>query len=442
MTMINTATTATANATAAPPRKSAAKPFYKKMYVQVIVGVILGSLLAILYPNVGVTLQPLGMVFIKAIKMIITPIIFLTIVVGIAKMGDMHRVANVGVKALIYFEVASTIALIIGIVVINVWPIGSGIHANPAALDTKMVQGFAKASQDMTIMSFLMNIIPTTFIDPFAKGDMLQVVFVATLFGFALVGTGEKGKPIVDFLDRSTHAFFGMVKIIMTIAPLAAFGAMAFTVSKFGTRTLVDLGQLILGVYVVSIFFVVVVLGTFLKFAGFSIWQVLSFFKDEWLFCLAATSGEAMLPRCMEKLEKLGISREVVGLVMPSGMSFNTDGTAIYMTMGLMFMAHALDIEMSIWQQLTVLFVMLFTSKGAAGVAGAGFVALAATMPAISDIPVGALALLIGADSFMSQIRAATNLMGNVIATLIVGKWVGACDNETAQRRLATGDVD
>lgn len=438
MTITNVAT----QAPASPAPKRAAKPFYKKMYVQVIVGVILGSLLAVVYPNIGVTLQPLGLVFIKAIKMVITPIIFLTIVVGIAKMGDMHRVANVGAKALIYFEVASTIALIIGIVVINVWPIGSGIHANPAALDTKLVAGFAKASQDMTVMHFLMDIIPSTFIDPFAKGNMLQVVFVATLFGFALVGTGDKGKPIIDFLDRSTAAFFGMVKIIMVIAPLAAFGAMAFTVSKFGTRTLVDLGQLILGVYLVSILFVVGVLGGFLKWAGFSVWQVLSFFKDEWLFCLAATSGEAMLPRCMEKLEKLGVSREVVGLVMPSGMSFNTDGTAIYMTMGLMFMAHALDIEMTIWQQLSVLFVMLFTSKGAAGVAGAGFVALAATMPTISDIPVGALALLIGADSFMSQIRAATNLMGNVIATLVVGRWVNACDYDTASRKLATGDVD
>ncbi|MDC7786130.1 C4-dicarboxylate transporter DctA [Rhodoplanes sp. TEM] len=438
MTVVNAA----AGASVAPAPSRKAKPFYKKMYVQVIAGVILGSLLAAVYPNVGVTLQPLGMVFIKAIKMVITPIIFLTIVVGIAKMGDMHRVANVGAKALIYFEVASTIALLIGIVVINVWPIGSGIHADPAALDTKLVQGFAKQGQDMTMMHFLMDIIPSTFVDPFAKGNMLQVVFVATLFGFALVGIGEKGRPIVDFLDRSTYAFFGMVKIIMTIAPLAAFGAMAFTVSKFGTRTLIDLGQLILGVYLVSILFVVVVLGGFLRWAGFSIWQVLSYFKDEWLFCLAATSGEAMLPRCMEKLEKLGVSREVVGLVMPSGMSFNTDGTAIYMTMGLMFMAHALDIEMSIWQQLSVLFVMLFTSKGAAGVAGAGFVALAATMPTISDIPVGALALLIGADSFMSQIRAATNLMGNVIATLVVGRWVGGCDTETARRRLASGEVD
>jgi aerobic C4-dicarboxylate transport protein len=262
------------------------------------------------------------------------------------------------------------------------------------------------------------------------------------LFGFALVMTGEKGRPIVDMLDRTTYTFFGIVRIIMYIAPLAAFGAMAFTVSKFGARTLVDLGQLVLGVYLVSIFFVVVVLGASLKVAGFSIWQVLSYFKDEWLFCLAATAAEAMMPRSMEKLERLGVSREVVGLVMPSGFSFNTSGGAIYMTMSIMFMAHALDIPMSIGQQLVVLFVMLFTSKGGAGVTGAGFVALAATLPAISAIPVGALALLIGADSFMAQIRAATNLMCNVIAVFVVGRWVGAIDYEKATRMLATNEAE
>jgi aerobic C4-dicarboxylate transport protein len=431
----------TANGRApAAPKKSV--PLYKRMYFQVIIGVILGTILAFVWPSVAVELRPLGLSFIKAIKMIITPIIFLTIVVGIAKMGDMHRIANVGVKSLIYFEVASTIALLIGIVVINVWPIGSGIHADPAALDAKVVAGFAKSGQSMTILNFIMNIIPQTFLDPFVTGDMLQVVFVATVFGFALIMTGERGKPITDFLERSIHAFFGMVRIIMKVAPLAAFGAMAFTVSKFGARTLIDLGQLIFAVYLVSALFVIVVLGGFLKWAGFNVFQVLSYFKDEWLFCLAATSGEAMLPRCMEKLEGLGISREVVGLVTPSGMSFNTDGTAIYMTMGLMFMAHALDIPMSIGEQLMVLFVMLFTSKGAAGIAGAGFVALAATMPTISAIPVGALALLIGADSFMSQIRAATNLMGNVIATLVVSKWVGAVDYDRASRMLKTGETE
>jgi aerobic C4-dicarboxylate transport protein len=314
------------------------------------------------------------------------------------------------------------------------------MHADPAHLDAKAIAGFARSSQDMTLQHFLMNIIPTTFVDPFAKGDMLQVVFLSTLFGFAAILAGERVRPVIDILDRSMYAFFGMVRIIMYIAPLAAFAAMAFTVSKFGARSLVDLGQLILGVYLISIFFVLVVLGGFLKWAGFSVFKILAYFKDEWLFCLAATSGEAMMPRCMIKLEKLGISREVVGLVLPSGFSFNTDGTAIYMTMAFMFMAHALDIQMTIWQQLAVLFVMLFTSKGAAGIAGAGFVALAATMPTVSAIPLGALALLIGADSFMSQIRAATNLMSNVIAVFVVGRWVGAMDYEKTNSMLATNE--
>jgi len=415
-------------------------PFYKKMYIQVIIAVILGSLVGLFAPGIGEQLRPLAFTFIKLIKMIITPVIFATIVVGIAKMGDMRRVAKVGVKTLIYFEVASTLALIIGLIVINVWQIGSGIHADPAHLDASAVQGFAKSGQDLTMLSFLMNIIPQTFVDPFVTGNLLQVVFLAALFGFALALVGERGQPIIDFLDRSTSVFFGMVRIIMKIAPLAAFGAMAFAVSKFGWNTLVDLGQLILAVYLVSIFFILVVLGTFLRMAGFKVLQVLSYFKDEWLFVLAATSAETMMPRSMQKLERLGVSRDVVGLVVPSGFSFNMDGTAIYMTMGIMFMAHALDMDLSLGQQFMILIVMLFTSKGAAGVAGGGFVALAATMPAVSDIPIGALALLIGADSFMSQIRAATNLMSNVIATLVIGRWVGAVDYEKASRMLATNE--
>jgi len=410
------------------------------MYIQVIIAVILGSLVGLFAPGIGEQLRPLAFTFIKLIKMIITPVIFATIVVGIAKMGDMRRVAKVGVKTLIYFEVASTLALIIGLIVINVWQIGSGIHADPAHLDASAVQGFAKSGQDLTMLSFLMNIIPQTFVDPFVTGNLLQVVFLAALFGFALALVGERGQPIIDFLDRSTSVFFGMVRIIMKIAPLAAFGAMAFAVSKFGWNTLVDLGQLILAVYLVSIFFILVVLGTFLRMAGFKVLQVLSYFKDEWLFVLAATSAETMMPRSMQKLERLGVSRDVVGLVVPSGFSFNMDGTAIYMTMGIMFMAHALDMDLSLGQQFMILIVMLFTSKGAAGVAGGGFVALAATMPAVSDIPIGALALLIGADSFMSQIRAATNLMSNVIATLVIGRWVGAVDYEKASRMLATNE--
>jgi aerobic C4-dicarboxylate transport protein len=417
-------------------------PLYKRMYIQVIVGMLAGTLLGLADPHIGAQLQPLGFIFIKAIRMIIAPVIFLTIVAGIGKMGDIRQVANVGVKALIYFELSSTLALIIGMLVINVWPIGTGIHADPAHLDAASIQGYVQSSQNMPLVNFLMNIIPQAFLEPFVTGNMLQVVAVATLFGFALIMTGEKGRPIVDLLDRTTYTFFAIVRIIMYIAPLAAFGGMAYTVSKFGAGTLIDIGQLILGVYLVNIFFVVVVLGATLKVAGFNIWQVLSYFKDEWLFCLAATAAEAMMPHSMEKLERLGVSREVVGLVMPSGFSFNTAGGAIYMTMAIMFMAHALDIPMSIGQQLVVLFVMLFTSKGAAGITGAGFVALAATLPTVSAIPIGALALLIGADSFMAQIRAATNLMCNVIAVFVVGRWVGAIDYERATRMLATNEAE
>lgn len=425
--------TAAAQALAAPKKKS----FFGKMYAQVIVAVVVGGLLGYFHPNLAVELKPLGDAFIKTIKMVITPIIFATIVVGIAKMGDMRRIADVGIKSIIYFEVASTLALIIGMVVINVWPIGSGINADPAAFDSKLVESYAKRGQELTIISFIMNIIPNAFLEPFVRGDMLQVVFLATLFGFAVILTGDRGKPVVDLLDRVTSALFSMVRIIMYIAPIGAFGAMAFTIGKFGIKTLLDLGQLVAGIYLVSVLFIVIVLGGFLRWVGFSIWQVMAHFKDEWLFVFAATSAETMMPRCMEKLEKLGVSKEVVGLVMPSGFSFNTDGTAIYMTMAIMFMAHATGTELSIAQQLTILFVMLFTSKGAAGVAGAGFVALAATLPTISVIPIGALALLLGVDRFMAEIRAFTNLMSNVIATLIIGRWVGAVDYERATAILA-----
>jgi len=335
-------------------------------------------------------------------------------------------------KTLIYFEVASTLALIIGIIVGNVWPIGAGVNADPAALDVKSVQGYATSAKSLTIADFLFNIVPTSLLDPFVKGDLLSVLFIAVLFGFSLVTAGEKGKFVVHFLDGVSHALFGMVRIIMYFAPIGALGAMAFTIGKFGPKTIVDLGQLVAGVYLVSTLFVVIVLGGFLKMAGFSVWKVLGHFKDEWLFVFAATSAETMMPRSMEKLERMGVSKEVVGLVMPSGFSFNMDGTAIYMTMAVLFIAHATNVDLSLWQQLMILFVMLFTSKGAAGVTGGGFVALAATMPAIDVLPLGGLALLLGVDRFMAEIRAATNLMSNVIATLIVARWVGAVDYDRA----------
>jgi aerobic C4-dicarboxylate transport protein len=359
--------------------------------------------------------------------------------VGIAKMADIRRVADVGVKALIYFEVASTLALIIGMVVGNVWKIGLGLNADPAAFDARAVEEYAKVAKSVTISDFFLSMIPTSFVEPFVKGDIMPVLFIAVLLGSALAVAGARGRPIVAFLDAASVALFGMVRIIMVFAPIAALCAMAFTVGKYGLKTLLDLAQLVASVYLVSFLFVVIVLGAFLRVAGLRIVRVLNYFKDEILFVFAATSAETMMPRSMQKLEKIGVSKEVVGLVMPGGFSFNMDGTAIYMTMAVLFLAHAFNVELSLGRQLMVLFVMLFTSKGAAGVTGGGFVALAATLPVVDAVPVAGIALLLGVDRFMAEIRAATNLTSNIIATLVVGRWVGAVDMDVANAELQAG---
>ena len=417
-------------------------PFYRKLYVQVLIAVALGAALGYLYPELSTSLKPYGDAFVRAIKVVVAPIIFTTIVVGIAKMGDIRRVANVGVKALIYFEVASTLALIIGMIVGNFWKVGVGLNADPAAFDTKAVEAYAKVAKNVTMSDFFLSMIPTSFVEPFVKGDIMLVLFIAVLMGTALALAQSRGKPIVSFLDSASVALFGMVRIIMYFAPIAALCAMAFTVGKYGLKTLLDLGQLVASVYIVSVLFVVIVLGAFLRISGFSIGRVLNYFKDEILFVFAATSAETMMPRSMQKLEKVGVSKEVVGLVMPGGFSFNMDGTAIYMTMAVLFLAHAFNVELSIWHQLTVLFVMLFTSKGAAGVTGGGFIALAATLPVVDAVPVAGIALLLGVDRFMAEIRAATNLTSNIIATLVVGRWVGAVDMNVANAELQAGFVE
>ncbi|MEP7456048.1 C4-dicarboxylate transporter DctA [Phyllobacterium sp. SB3] len=412
-----------------------------KLYVQVIIGVIIGTLIGHFEPQLAVHLKPLGDVFIRAIKAVVMPIIFLTIVVGIATIGDMRKIANIGLKSLIYFEVASTIALLIGMAVGNLWPVGQGINADPATLDAGAVSTYVQKAHDITMVEFLINIIPNTFVAPFVSGEILPVLFVAVLFGLGLCKLGERARPFISILETASHALFGMVNIIMRAAPLGAAGAMAFTIGKYGIGTLWNLGELVLAVYVVSILFVVLVLGTFLRMAGFSLFKVLSYFKDEILIVFAATSAETMIPRSMAKLEHLGVKKEVVGLVMPTGFSFNMDGTAIYMTMAVLFIAHATNTDLTLWHQLTILVIMLLTSKGAAGVTGGGFIALAATMPAIGVLPVAGLALLIGVDRFMAEIRAATNLTSNIIATLVVGRWVGAIDNERAQAILDSGEM-
>jgi len=414
-------------------------PFYRKLYVQVLIAVVLGAALGYVAPNFSVNLKPFGDAFVKAIKVVVGPIIFTTIALGIAQMRDIRHVANVGVKALIYFEIASTLALVIGIVVGNVWQAGTGLNADPAAFDPKTVEAYAKVAKDAGLTEFFLSIIPNSFVEPFVKGDILPVLFVAVLLGLGLSLAQDRGKPVVVFLESASSALFGMVRIIMYCAPIAALCAMAFTVGKYGPRTLLDLGQLVASVYIVCILFVLIVLGGFLRLSGFGIFRVLNYFKDEILFVFAATSAETMMPRSMQKLERLGVSREVVGLVMPGGFSLNMDGTAIYMTMSVLFLAHAFNVHLTVWHQLSVLFVMLFTSKGAAGVTGGGFIALAATLPVVDAVPVAGIALLLGADRFMAQIRAATNLTSNVIATLVVGRWVGGIDMPTAKAELQAG---
>ena len=418
---------------------SSSTPFYRKLYVQVLAAVVLGAALGEAFPDFSVHLKPFGDAFVKAIKVVVGPIIFTTIALGIAKMRDIRQVANVGAKALIYFEVASTLALVIGMMVGNIWQVGSGINADPAAFDPKAVEGYAKVAKSVGLTDFLLSIIPNSFVEPFVKGDIMPILFVAVLLGLGLSLAQARGKPVVVFLESASVALFGMVRIIMYCAPIAAFCAMAFTVGKFGLRTLLDLGQLVASVYLVSFLFVLIVLGAFLRLAGFGIVSVVNYFKDEILFVFAATSAETMMPRSMQKLEKLGVSREVVGLVMPGGFSLNMDGTAIYMTMSVLFLAHAFNVQLTVWHQLSVLFVMLFTSKGAAGVTGGGFIALAATLPVVDAVPVAGIALLLGADRFMAQIRAATNLTSNIIATLVVGRWVGGIDMGTASAELQAG---
>jgi aerobic C4-dicarboxylate transport protein len=432
----------------APIGLSAAKaaagkmPFYRKLYVQVLVAVALGALLGYAFPDLSSYLKPFGDAFVRAIKVVVTPIIFTTIVVGIAKMGDIRRVANVGVKALIYFEVASTLALVIGMTVGNLWKVGVGLNADPAAFDPKAVESYAKLAKNITLSDFFQSIIPSSFVEPFVKGEIMPVLFIAVLLGLALSMAQARGRPVVSFLESASVALFGMVRIIMYFAPLAALCAMAFTVGKYGLRTLVDLGELVASVYLVSFLFVIIVLGAFLRLSGFNVFRVLNYFKDEILFVFAATSAETMMPRSMQKLEKVGVSREVVGLVMPGGFSFNMDGTAIYMTTAVLFLANAFNVHLSIWHQLSVLFVMLFTSKGAAGVTGGGFIALAATLPVVDAVPVAGIALLLGVDRFMAEIRAATNLTSNIIATLVVGRWVDGVDMKTATAELQAGFVE
>ena len=416
------------------------KPLYHHLYVQVLTAIALGVILGHLRPAAGVAMRPLGDGFIKLIRMMIAPIVFGTVVVGIAKMGDMRRVGRIGIKALVYFEAVSTVALAIGLVVINVLKPGVGIHANPATLDATAVSSFTKNAETLTTVGFLMNIIPTTIVDAFAKGEILQVLFFSVLFGLALLHSGEKGRSLTKMIDQFTNTLFGVVGIIMRAAPIGAFGAMAYTIGQFGIGTLFQLGKLMAGFYLTCVLFVALVLGSIARWAGFSIWRFVKYMREEILIVLGTSSSETVLPRMMAKLERLGCSEAVVGLVIPTGYSFNLDGTSIYMTMAAVFIAQATDTPLGIPQQLGILAVLLLTSKGAAAITGGGFITLAATLAAMPTIPVAGLALIIGIDRFMSEARAITNLIGNGVGTVVVAKWDGSLDSER-MKRVLSGEI-
>jgi len=409
---------------------------FKKLYVQVLIGIALGVIVGETNSGLGIDLKPLSDAFISLIRAVVPVVIFATVAVGIAKMGDMRRVGVVGLRALIYFEVVSTIALLVGLVVGNVLQPGAGLHIDPASLSAKSVETYVAGAKSFTVVGFLMNMVPTNMIGDLARGEIMPVLIMAVLFGFALCHMGRRGERIVALMDDLMHAVFGVVRYVMYLAPVAAFGAIAFTIGKFGFHTLASLGELIASVYVTSILFALVGFGLIGRLFGLRVWKIVRYFKDELLITFAATSGEAMIPRSIAKLEKMGCSQEVVGLVLPTGFSFNTDGTAIYMTLSVLFIAQACDIHLGWGQQLAILFVMLFTSKGAAGIAGAGFVALAATLPAAGILPIGGLALLVGIDRFMSEIRAVTNLFSNIFATVVVAKWMGELDEVRAAETL------
>lgn len=412
-------------------RKSTPKAFYKSLWSQVLLAIAFAVVLGYVSPATAIAMKPLGDGFIKLITMIITLIIFFTVVAGIAGMQDLKKVGRVGGKALIYFEVVSTLALLIGLVVGNLTHPGSGFNVNPATLDAKAVSEYAGQAKAQSVTEFLMNIIPTTVTDAFAKGNILQVVLIAILFGFALVAIGPRCKPLVDLLDALTHAVFGIVNIVMRLAPLGAFGAMAFTVGRYGLSSLGPLAKLIAIFWLTSILFVLIVFGVIARVAGFSIIKFLLYIKEEILLVLATSSSDTALPTLMAKLEQLGCSKSLVGLVVPTGWTFNTDGSALYMTLAALFVAQATNTHLTITQQLTIFAVALLTSKGASGVQGASFIALVGTLTVIPTIPVAGMALILGIDRFMSMFRALVNMIGNGVATVVVARWERELDRKT-----------
>ncbi|MFS8930618.1 dicarboxylate/amino acid:cation symporter [Cupriavidus taiwanensis] len=414
-------------------RPSFLKTHLSKLYVQVLIGIVAGILLGHFMPDLGEQLKPLGDIFIKLIRMLLAPIIFASVVVGIARMNDIHEAGRVGVKAVIYFEIASTVALAIGLIVVNVFKPGHGMNIDPTQLDGGAIKAYTTAAEHHTMLDFLMSIVPNTVVGAFANGEMLPIIFFSMLLAIALARLGPRTAPFVDMLDMFLHAMFGVVRIVMHVAPIGAFGGMAFTVAKYGIGTLASYGELMLCLYLTSIAFIVLALGAVMRASGLSLWKFIRYIKDEIFVTLGTASTEAVLPQMLVKLERLGCARPVVGMVLPTGYTFNADGTAIYLTMATIFVAQAMNIDLTIWDQLIVLGVLLLTSKGSAGVAGAGFVALAATLASMNKIPVSGLVLLLGIDRFLNEARAVTNLIGNGVATIAVARWEGAIDMQKAR---------
>lgn len=398
------------------------KKLLKNMTFQVLSAIFIGIMLGVFLPDLAKMMKPLGEMFINMVKMVIAPLIFFTIVLGIAKMGDMKKVGRVGGKALIYFEIVTTFALVIGLIVANLVEPGEGVNIQSTQAESDQVSEYAQEGEKMKLSDFLINVIPSNAVEAFTKGDILQVVFFAVLFGFALVSLGEMGKPVIDLFDRISHVFFRIVNMVMKVAPVGAFGAMAFTIGNYGLATLVPLGKLMLSVYATMFLFVFVILNLICKMYGFSLWKYLKFIKEELLIVLGTSSSESVLPQMMNKMEKAGCSKSVVGLVIPTGYSFNLDGTCIYLTMAVVFLAQVSGIDLTITQELTILAILMLTSKGAATVTGGGFIVLASTLSAMQVIPMEGLALLLGVDRFMSEARAIVNMIGNGIATLVVAK--------------------
>ncbi len=412
------------------------KPWYRILYVQVLIAVALGIFTGWLFPDLGKSLKPLGDGFIKLVKMLIAPIIFCTVVHGVASMKDLKKLGRVGAKTLLYFEVVSTLALVIGLVVVNVLRPGDGFNIDPKTLDPAQTQSYVQNAQHLTTAEFLLNIIPSTFLGAFVSGDLLQVLLVSLLAAFAISALGERGVPVLHVIDRVSEIFFGVMRLVVKVAPIGAFGAMAFTVGSYGLGSLTKLIALMGGFYLTATLFVVFVLGGIALWSGFSIFKFLNFIKDEILLVVGTSSSETALPGMIDKMKRLGCAPATVGLVIPTGYSFNLDGTNIYMAMAAVFLAQATNTPLDLSQQIGLLLIAMITSKGASGVTGAGFITLAATLAAVPSIPIASLALLIGIDRFMSECRAVTNLIGNGVATVAISRWEGEVTKETLRERL------